>query len=150
LMRDWLIHLAGQLGGQPFTTLILGKEEDRKFTFAPMAIATAKQHFNTVLKRWMEATTRALPIHSDAGFAWITSYYGSKKYVGNHERAIEEAENAYTTALSRDTGYLRGAFETPESLLASGEFEALLHDLYVPLWETEQGKSAAEQIEKMA
>ncbi|MCK0106726.1 exodeoxyribonuclease V subunit gamma [Marinobacter sp. S0848L] len=150
LMRDWLIHLAGQLSGHPFTTLILGKEEDRKFTFAPMAIATAKQHVDTVLQRWMEATTRALPIHCDAGFAWITSYYGGKKHVGNHERAIDEAQTAYNTSLERDTGYLRGAFETPEALMASGEFEALLHDLYVPLWEAEQDKSAAEQIEKMA
>ncbi|MFV8572252.1 exodeoxyribonuclease V subunit gamma [Marinobacter sp. SBS5] len=149
LLRDWLIHLAGQLSGQPFATLILGKEEDRKFTFAPMTTETAKHHFETVVKRWMEATTRALPIHCDAGFAWVTSFYGGKKHVGNHERAIDEAENAYTTALSRDTGYLRGAFETPESLMASGEFEALLHDLYVPLWEAEQGKSAAEQIENM-
>ncbi|WP_100638859.1 exodeoxyribonuclease V subunit gamma [Marinobacter salexigens] len=150
LIRDWLVHLAGQLSGQPFATLILGKEEDRKFTFAAMTPETAQQHFDTVLKRWMEATTRALPIHCDAGFAWVTSYYGGKKYLGNHERAIEEAENVYNTALGRDNGYLRGAFETPEALMASGEFEALLHDLYVPLWEAEQDKSAAEQIEKMA
>ena len=94
----------------------------------------------------MDATTRALPIHCDAGFAWIYSFYQSKKFLGDHERAISDAEQAYSTALERDTGYLRGAFESPELLLASGEFEALLHELYVPLWEAEQGKSAADQI----
>src|SRR5690554_3128290 len=146
LLRDWLIHLAGQLSGQPFETLILGKEEGRKFHFPVMAPEQAKEHFEAILGRWMDATTRALPIQCDAGFAWITSFYGGKKYVGDHERAINEAEQAYTTALERDTGYLRGAFESPEALMASGEFEALLHQLYVPLWEAEQGKSAAEQV----
>ncbi|MDY6841776.1 MAG: exodeoxyribonuclease V subunit gamma, partial [Pseudomonadota bacterium] len=146
LMRDWLIHLAGQLGGQPFETLILGKEEGRRFRFAALAPEQARPLFEAVLGRWMEATTRPLPIHCEAGFAWITSYYGSKKYLGDHERAIAEAEQAYTIALGRDTGYLMGAFETPELLMASGEFEALLHQLYVPVWEAEQGKSAADQI----
>ena len=146
LMRDWVVHLAGQLGGQPFETLILGKEEGRKFRFAPMAPEQARQYFDAILSRWMDATTRALPIHCDAGFAWIYSFYQSKKFVGDHERAISDAEQAYSSALERDTGYLRGAFENAELLLASGEFEALLHELYVPLWEAEQGKSAAEQI----
>ncbi|MCA0913395.1 exodeoxyribonuclease V subunit gamma [Marinobacter nauticus] len=149
LLRDWLIHLAGQLSGQPFETLILGKEEGRKFHFPVMAPEQAQPHFAAILSRWMEATTRALPIHCEAGFAWITSYYGGKKFIGDHERAISEAEQAYTTALDRDTGYLLGAFESPEALMASGEFEALLHQLYVPLWEAEQGKSAAEQIGSM-
>ncbi|WP_029654927.1 exodeoxyribonuclease V subunit gamma [Marinobacter daepoensis] len=149
LLRDWLIHLAGQLIGQPFETLILGKEEGRTFRFPVMSPEQAQSHFNVILDRWMEATTRALPIHCESGFAWITSYYGGKKHIGDHERAIREAEQAYTTALERDTGYLLGAFESPEALFASGEFEALLHQLYVPLWEAEQGKSAAEQIGSM-
>jgi exodeoxyribonuclease V gamma subunit len=149
LLRDWLIHLAGQLSGQPFETLILAKEEGRKFHFPMLAPEQARQYFEAILSRWMDATTRALPIHCEAGFAWITSFYGGKKYVGDHERAISEAEQAYATALDRDTGYLLGAFESPEALMASGEFEALLHQLYVPLWEAEQGKSAAEQIGSM-
>ena len=149
LLRDWLIHLAGQLSGQPFETLILAKEEGRKFHFPVMAPEQAQPHFEAILSRWMDATTRALPIHCEAGFAWITSFYGGKKFIGDHERAISEAEQAYSTALDRDTGYLLGAFESPEALMASGEFEALLHQLYVPLWEAEQGKSAAEQIGSM-
>ena len=146
LLRDWVVHLAGQLSDQPFETLILAKEEGRKFHLPVIPPARARKHLETVLAHWMQATTRALPIHCDAGFAWITSYYGGKKYLGDHERAISEAEQAYTTALERDTGYLRGAFESPEALMASGEFEALLHQLYVPLWEAEQDKSAAEQV----
>ncbi|MBU2952905.1 exodeoxyribonuclease V subunit gamma [Marinobacter sp. F3R08] len=149
LLRDWVIHLAGQLTGQPFETRILGKEERKTVRFAPLAPEQARPLFEASLNRWIEATTRALPVHCEAGFAWITSFYGSKKYLGDHERAIAEAEQTYSSALERDTGYLRGAFETPEQLMASGEFEALLHQLYVPLWEAEQGKSAADQIGSM-
>ncbi|MGO3295828.1 MAG: exodeoxyribonuclease V subunit gamma [Marinobacter sp.] len=147
LMRDWVIHLAGQLTEQPFETLILGKEEGRKVRFAPLSQETASKHLDAILERWIDASTRALPIHCEAGFAWIYSFYQSKKFLGDHERAISDAQKAYTKALERDTGYLRGAFETPEKLLESGEFEALLHGLYVPLWEAEQDKSAAGQIE---
>ena len=147
LMRDWVIHLAGQLTAHPFETLILGKEEGRKVRFAALPRETATQHLDAILARWMDASTRALPLHCEAGFAWIYSFYQSKKFLGDHERAISDAEQAYIIALERDTGYLRGAFESAELLLESGEFEALLHQLYVPLWETEQNKSAAGQIE---
>lgn len=147
LMRDWVIHLAGQLTSQPFETLILGKEEGRKVRFAPLEPETAAKHLDAILARWIDASTRALPLHVEAGFAWIYSFYQSKKFLGDHERAISDAQQAYTTALERDTGYLRGAFESADVLMQSGEFEALLHELYVPLWEAEQGKSAAGQFE---
>lgn len=150
LLPDWVTHLAGQLTDQPFETLILAKEEGRKFRFAPLAPEQARAHLEAVLARWMDATTRALPLQCEAGFAWIYSFYQSKKYLGDHERAISEAELAYNNALDRDTGYLRGAFENAGELLASGEFEALLHALYLPLWEAEQGKSAAAQMGGMA
>ena len=45
LIRDWLIHLSGQLGGQPFETLVLGKEEGRKFRFAPLQPEQARPLF---------------------------------------------------------------------------------------------------------
>jgi exodeoxyribonuclease V gamma subunit len=147
LMRDWVIHLAGQIVAHPFETLILGKEEKRNVRFAPLAKETACQHLDAILARWMDASTRALPVHCEAGFAWIYSFYQSKKFLGEHERAISDAEQAYNTALERDTGYLRGAFDSAELLLESGEFEALLHELFVPLWEAEQNKSAAGQFE---
>jgi exodeoxyribonuclease V gamma subunit len=147
LVRDWVIHLAGQIAAQPFGTLILGKEKDRNVRFAPLSKETARKHLDAILARWMDASTRALPVHCEAGFAWIYSFYQSKNFLGEHERAISDAEQAYTTALERDTGYLRGAFESAELLLKSGEFEALLHEIYVPLWEAEQDKSAADQFE---
>jgi exodeoxyribonuclease V gamma subunit len=147
LMADWIIHLAGQLTEHPFDTLILGKEEGRNVHFPALAPEQARGYLDTILRRWMQATTRALPLQCDAGFAWVYSFYQSRDFRGNHERAIQASIQAYNTALQRDTGYLRGAYESADDLQASGEFEALLHDLYVPVWEAEQGKSAAAQIE---
>lgn len=149
LMADWLRHLAGQLTGQPFETLILAKEEGRKFHFRPLAPEQARAHLEAILADWMQASTRALPLHCEAGFAWLSSFYQSRKYLGDHDRAIAEAVQSYELALERDPGYLRGAYDNAEALLASGEFEALLHRLYLPLWEAEQDTSAAKVMEQL-
>ncbi|MDO6462199.1 exodeoxyribonuclease V subunit gamma [Granulosicoccaceae sp. 1_MG-2023] len=147
LMRDWVIHLAGQLTDQPFETLILGREKERNVRLAPLPKDIAAGHLDAILSHWIEAGTRALPLQVEAGFAWIYSFYQSKKYFHDREHAVSDATKAYTTALERDTGYLRGAFDSAEALMQSDEFEALLHALYVPLWEVEQGISAAGRIE---
>ena len=145
LMADWVIHLAGQLTGTPFTTLILGKEEKRNITFNTLPPGRARQHLDTILHGWMRATTRALPLHCEAAFAWIYSFYQSRDYKKDHDRAIAQAMQAYEAALDRDPGYLRRAFESPEQLVNQA-FEGWLHQLYLPLWEAEQKKSAAAQI----
>ncbi len=147
LMGDWVIHLAGQLAGQSFETLILGKEEKRQVRFPAMAPDQARTRLDTILSHWMEAGTRPLPLHCNAGFAWIYSYFQSKNFLRDPDHAAEAAAQAYDQALEQDTGYLRGAYESSDALLASGEFETLLRALYVPLWEAEQGKSA-DDIEK--
>ncbi|SFR62024.1 DNA helicase/exodeoxyribonuclease V, gamma subunit [Marinobacter daqiaonensis] len=146
LMKDWVLHLAGQLTERPFTTLILGKEEGRRFRFEPLPADQARIHLDAMLAQWIAASTRALPLHCEAGFAWIYSFYQSSKHRGDHDRAIEDAKQAYNTALDRDAGYLRSAFEHPEDIVNEA-FEGLLHQLYVPLWEAEQDKTAADQIE---
>lgn len=145
LMADWVVHLAGQLTDTPFTTLILGKEEKRNITFEPLPAELARQHLDAIVNGWMGATTRALPLHCEAAFAWIYSFYQSRKYLGDHDKALADALDTYDAALQRDTGYLRSAFETPEQLVNEA-FEGWLHQLYLPLWETEQKKSAAAQI----
>jgi len=144
LMADWVIHLAGQLAGQPFDTLILAKEEKRQVHFPALAEDTACKLLNTILDHWMQACTRPLPLHCNAGFAWIYSYFQSKHHKRDRDHAAMAAEQAYDQALELDTGYLRGSYDSAQALLASGEFETLLRALYVPLWEAEQGKSAAE------
>lgn len=146
LMLDWVIHLAGQFSGRSFKTLIVGREEGRNFIFEPLSAEQAQQHLDAILAGWMAATTRALPLHCSAGFAWIYSFYQSQSFKGNHQRAMEQAQEAYLSALQRDVGYLRAAWDKPEVLLAHEEFIPLLQQLYVPLWEAEQGKKAAEQV----
>ncbi|QSP95580.1 exodeoxyribonuclease V subunit gamma [Marinobacter salinisoli] len=130
LLRDWVIHLAGQLTGAPFQTRILGKEENNSFQFDPLPVEQASAYFEAIVSAWMEATTRALPVHAETAYAWIP---GIQK--DDPERARTEAQAAYQSALERDTGYLGASFESPEQLFASGEFETLVRALYLPLWE---------------
>ncbi len=145
LMNDWVVHLAGQLTDQPFQTRILGKEENRNVIFHPLPREQAQKHLDAILGAWMKATTQVLPLHCDAAFAWIYSFYQSRS-TGDHDRAIQSSADTFEAALARDSGYLRRAFATSAQLVTPA-FEGLLHQLYLPLWEAEQNKSAREQIE---
>lgn len=140
LMGDWVMHLAGQVAGQPFDTLILAKEEKRQVHFPALARDMASRHLDTILDYWMQACTRPLPLHCNAGFAWIYSYSKSKNHKGDPAQAAQAAEQAYEQALELDSGYLRGTYDSARALLASGEFETLVKALYQPLWDAEQGK----------
>lgn len=142
LIGDWLIHLAGQLGDRPFRTIILAKEERRNFVFEPLPAADARRHLDDVLAAWMQATTRALPVHCGAAFAWISSMQKGR-YQDDRARAQEQAREAYQQALERDVGYLRSVWGDPAALIADDEFESLLDSLYVPLWQAEQKKDKA-------
>ncbi|MDO3721391.1 exodeoxyribonuclease V subunit gamma [Marinobacter sp. chi1] len=130
LLKDWVIHLAGQLSDRPFETRILGKEENNSFRFEPLPPETARRHFQALISAWMAATTRALPVHAETAFAWIP--WLQKE---DPERARSEAEVAYLNALERDRGYLAASFDHPDAILDSSEFEPLARALYMPLWE---------------
>jgi len=49
-------------------------------------------------------------------------FYQRKISLGNTERSHSATRAGYTTALRTHTGYLRGAFDSAELLLESGEF----------------------------
>ena len=57
---------------------------------------------------------------------------------GNLDAAKQKAERAYDRALGTDNGYLRSAYPDFPALMASGEFESLVQQLYEPLWWQEQ------------
>ncbi|ASP39321.1 exodeoxyribonuclease V subunit gamma [Bacterioplanes sanyensis] len=135
LIPYWLVHLAGQLTTEPFVSQILAKEEGREFTFPQLPRATAHACLTAIVHSWQLGMTRPLSLHCDAAFAWIGSFYQSKRYQGDGERADKEALAVYELALERDPGYLRGA-DIP---LLDQEFYALLQAVYLPLWQAEQG-----------
>jgi len=141
LLGDWVTHLAGQLTDYPFETLILAKEEGRKFRFPKMTPEDAESHFNAILEGWMQGTTEPLPLQCEAGFSWIYSMYQSQDYKGDEARAQEKAEEAYEAALNNDNGYLHGAYAGFNELLEAGRFKTLVEALYYPLWEAEQSKA---------
>ncbi len=140
LLNDWVIHLAGQLTEQSFETLILAKEEDRQFVFPRLEPSLAERYLQAIMDQWMQGTQEPLPLHSEAGFAWIKSYYKSKQ-AGDEGAALRKAEEEYAKKLAVDMGYLRGAFSSAEELFADGRFIELTQLLYGPLWCVEQGLS---------
>jgi len=150
LLRDWVIHLAGQLAGPPFATCILAREANRQVYLPALPPEQARRCLDRLLAHWMLATTRPLPLHCEAAFAWIHSYYGSSKYRQDRERARDKAAEVYEQALERDAGYLRRSFASAEALFADGRFETLLVQLYLPLWQTEQGEPLTDTTEAQA
>ncbi|ONF44474.1 exodeoxyribonuclease V subunit gamma [Marinobacter lutaoensis] len=150
LMRDWVLHLAGQLTDTPFQTRILAKEAGREVHLPSLAPDLARHCLDRLLTHWIAATTRPLPLHCEAAFAWIYSYYQSRDYRQDRARADDQARQAYEQALARDTGYLRGSYDSAEALLDGEAFVTLLHQLYLPLWQAEQGQPLTNPMETPA
>lgn len=140
LIADWVIHLAGQLSDQPFESLILAKEEGRNFRFEKMDKQDAQNHLNKILDQWIRGMTQPLPMHCVAGFAWLYSMCRSSNQLGNSALADEKAAEMYDNALSRDTGYLRGSFESFDAM-DSVMFRQLAEDIYKPLQDMVDPKS---------
>lgn len=140
LLADWVIHLAGQLTDTPFTTLILGKEEQRDFTLPALPRQQARQWLEAILEAWSRGMTYPLPALSDLAYVWITSYYKSRDYPQDAERAAEQAQESFDAALQHDPGYLRASYPDFAAFTAGQQFIDPIERLYLPLWQAEQGK----------
>jgi len=74
----------------------------------------------------MDANTRALPVHCEAGFRLDLQFLSKQKnFLVNTERAISDAEQAYTTALERGHRlFARRPLNALNYCWKSGEFES--------------------------
>lgn len=140
LISDWVIHLAGQLTGQPFQTLILAKEEDRIFSFPPLSPDRAGPLFHPLLNYWREGMTRPLPVDAQTAFTWIYCFYQSKQYRGDAGYAADKAGETYLSAIETDR-YLKRSFPEVAQLVGTPEFRHLAETLYYPLWAAERGEA---------
>lgn len=125
LLSDWVIHLAGQLGENSFTTRILAKDQRIEVQFDPLETELAQQLLRQILESWFEGQRRALPLLPDIASAWL----GVKD---TSNRDIIGAK-AFSTSLERDKGYLQAAYPSYDSLINSGEFGHLSQMLIEPL-----------------
>ena len=137
LLDDWLIHLAGNALAEPFETLILGKEENRSVRLPPMEEAEVLKILETLLDWWQVNRTCPLPVEAGTAYEWLRGL-NPVRGEGNLDAAEQKAERAYDQALGTDNGYLRSAYPDFPALMASGEFESLVQQLYEPLWWQEQ------------
>jgi exodeoxyribonuclease V gamma subunit len=135
LIRHWVGHLAGNLGGEALTTLVVGKVGSVEF--APLSPERAAIYFDALLRAWGEGMTRPLPLAVKTGFASIKSEADAKKcFEGGHRQTGEVETDAH----------LARAWPDYASLAASGEFtewvDRLLRPLYDAIFVQKGGKSA--------
>jgi exodeoxyribonuclease V gamma subunit len=69
LLSAWVAHLAGHLGGEPMTTLVIGKNGQARLR--PMDPERARHHWGVLVRAFEEGLTRPLPLSAAAGFAWL-------------------------------------------------------------------------------
>jgi exodeoxyribonuclease V gamma subunit len=121
LLRTWVAHLAGHLGGEPLTTVVVAKTGTA--TLPPLDIAQARDQWRALLDAWRQGMRRPLPLATGCGFAWLAK--------GDAEAARDHYE--------RDDGerdcspYLARAFPDFDALWAGGEFARLAEALLRPL-----------------
>ncbi len=94
LLPHWVHHLAGHLGGQPMTTVVVSKAGT--VTLAPLPPEAARGHWAVLVGAWREGMTRPLPLAVGSALAWL----GVMRKAGGddgsaHARAVEAARVHY-------------------------------------------------------
>jgi exodeoxyribonuclease V gamma subunit len=123
LVKHWLAHLAGHLGGQPLTTLIVSKAGNVRFE--PLDPDDARAQIDTLLAAWQDGMARPLPLAIKTAFAWLDGSASARSvYEGGYQLTGEVEASPY----------LRRAWPSFEALTASGEFARLAETLLRPLF----------------
>jgi exodeoxyribonuclease V gamma subunit len=128
LIRHWVDHLAGHLGGEPLTTTILSKIGD--VTLAPLDPEQARGHLTTLMAAWHAGMCRPLPLAVKTAFEWLKGQKADaarKTYEGGYQRMGEVGTDPYLARVYPDFA----------ALTARGDFatwaETLLRPLYAAL-----------------
>ena len=127
LIRHWVDHLAGHLGGESLTTIILSKVGD--VTLAPLDPALARQHLTTLMAAWHAGMCRPLPLAAKTAFEWLKGRHDDarKIYEGGYQRTGEVETDPYLARVYPDFAALaaRGDFATWAEILLRPLYDAL-------------------------
>ena len=123
LIKHWLVHLAGHLGGQPLTTLIVSKAGNVRF--APLEPDDARAQIDSLLATWQDGMGRPLPLAIKTAFAWLDGSTSAKSVYEGGYMLTGEVESS---------PYLRRAWPDFETLTGDGEFARLADSLLRPLF----------------
>ena len=128
LIRHWVDHLAGHLGGEPLTTTILSKVGDVEL--APLDPELARQQLSTLMAAWQAGMSRPLPLAAKTAFEWLKGHdpvAARMTYEGGYQRTGEVETDPY----------LARVYPNFAALAARGDFatwaETLLRPLYAAL-----------------
>ena len=126
MIRHWVAHLAGNLGEEPLTTLVLSKVG--QVTLAPLPPDQARRHLTTLLAAMAEGLRRPLPLATKTAFAWLRQGGDS----GAPRQAYEGGYN-FQGEVATDP-YLARVYPDYAALIADGTFYRLAATLFGPLW----------------
>ncbi len=135
LIKHWVAHLAGQLGGAPLTTLVVSKAG--KVRFEPLPAAAARAEIETLLAAWQEGMRRPLALAVKTAFIFLEKPQDARK---TYEGAFKLTGEVETSP------YLQRTWPDFASLSANGEFERLAGQLLGTLYQATftQRRGAAE------
>lgn len=137
LPAHWVRHLAGHLGGQPLTTLVISPTGNAEL--APLDVDDARTRWRELLTAWQEGMCRPLPLALQAGIVFLEK--------GGHagtSRDSDEAEAARSKYEDHDpdrsrlaegvsNAYLARVFPSFDDLWAGGEFAVWCARVLAPM-----------------
>lgn len=146
LLPYWVAHLAGHLGGEPLTTVVLSKAGAA--TFRPLSADEAQAHWDTLLRAWQEGMRQPLPFDVQVAAVWLKAMERG----GDEARAEGLAREAHRKQIEPEARgrqregavALERAHPDFESLWAGGEFRRHVRELLQPALDA-VGKPPAEE-----
>lgn len=129
LIRPWVYHLAGHLGGEPLTTVVVGKNANA--TLLPLAVERAREHFGVLVAAWFDGMRRPLPLAPRSALAWLRHVENG----GDAERAARVAYDGQADASGEvaTSAYLQRAWPDFRALWSGGEFAEWTQRLLQPM-----------------
>ena len=125
MIRHWVAHLAGNLGEEPLTTLVLSKVGE--VTLAPLPPDQARLILTTLLIAMAEGLRRPLPLATKTAFALL-------KQGGDPGAPRQAYEGGYNFQGEVATDpYLARVYPDYAALTADGDFARLADTLFRPL-----------------
>ncbi|KQP13081.1 exodeoxyribonuclease V subunit gamma [Pseudorhodoferax sp. Leaf267] len=136
LVPFWVAHVAGHLGGEALTTVVVSKAGT--VTLAPMVVEEARRYWSVLLQAWQRGLCQPLPLALRTGFAWLeaqgTEGDTPQSPAWQKARVCYEGDDAARgVAEGGQSAYLARAFPSFEALWAQGAFAQWARTLLAPL-----------------
>jgi exodeoxyribonuclease V gamma subunit len=149
LVRHWVAHLAGHLGGEPLVSEIVSKTGG--VVLPALDVATARKQFCALIEAWHAGLCRPLPLAAKTGLAWLEKGGSADTPIasaaGDAARTAYEGDGYHSAGERGDSAYLLRAWPDFDALWADGEFarlaDTLLRPLYAAVGSAGSGKSDA-------